>query len=409
MDPEVLRRKREHSIRLLKQMVSIPSCNPHVSDGDESELAQFLKEELEEAGLQVELQQVTSEYHRAFTEHKSYTRPNVIARIGREGGAKLILNGHIDTVSGDTMKGAFDPRVVSDKLFGRGSADMKGGIASMLAATEAVRESNLSLKGELVLSLVVDEETIGQGTKDFLKKERGDFVIVTEPTENTLGVAQAGYIYFNIYSQGESRHGQTTIPDSWASAFVQATNLCNRILDDKRIIRKKKHQGLEMETTFNFSPTKYTPPPSHAWMTMEEFRADCLLGLIPESTVAKSKKSANATLRRVEKLVAAGNQHGQRNRIELNTMNIGFIQGDNAYTRAFERAMEKALGHRRRSYVLSFCDATHFYRAGIPTILFGPGKMSLGHSRQEYTSVSQVKDATSVLAYAIENILARHS
>ena len=392
---------------MLKQMVSIPSSNPHVSDKDEQEIANFLKQELENAGLKVNLQQVTSEYRRAFTEHKTFTRPNVIARTGSKDGIKLILNGHLDTVSGDTMNQGFEPRVVGDRLYGRGSSDMKGGIAAIVAATEAIQESNSKLQGELVLSLVVDEETIGQGTMDFLKEERGDFVIVAEPTENRLGIAQAGYIYFNIYSKGESRHGQTTIPDHWASAFVQATNLCNRILEDGRIIQRKKYRGFSMDTTFNFSPTGHVPPPSYAWMTMEEFRVDCLLGLIPEATVAKSVKSAKMTFNRIKKLVADGNRHGQKNRIEPNSMNVGFIQSENVYTRAFEKAMDKVLGQHRHSYILSFCDATHFYRANIPTILFGPGRMDLGHSAEEYTSIRQVKDATAVFAHAIENILCR--
>lgn len=99
------------------------------------------------------------------------------------------------------------------------------------------------------------------------------------------------------------------------------------------------------------------------------------------------------------------NRDGQRNRFEPIDSNVGFIQPENAYTRSFGKAMDKVLGHHRHSYVLSFCDAAYFYRAGIPTILFGPGRMSLGHSTEEYTSIHQVMEATSVFAYAIENTL----
>ena len=68
------------------------------------------------------------------------------------------------------MKRAFEPREVGDKLYGRGSSDMKGGVAAIVAATEAVQECNSNLEGQIVLSLVVDEETRGQGTKEFLEK-----------------------------------------------------------------------------------------------------------------------------------------------------------------------------------------------------------------------------------------------
>jgi acetylornithine deacetylase/succinyl-diaminopimelate desuccinylase-like protein len=404
LDPKVLKRKREHSVRLVKELIAIPSSNPHVSDRDEREIAKFLREELENSGLEVRLQQVTSKPYWAYEGGRSRTRPNVIARTGTKGGRKLILNGHIDTVSGYTMKRPFEPRAEGDRLYGRGSADMKGGVAAIVAAAEAIQQSGRKLKGELVLSLVVDEETLGKGTIDFLKAERGDFAIVAEPTQNTLGIAQAGYLDFNIYSKGNSRHGQTTLPNAWASAFVQATNVCNKILSDDKIIRERRG-GLGMETTFNFSPTTFTPPPSLAWMTMEEFRVNCLLGLIPERTLARSARTAKAIVRRIRDMIRETNKEGQRNRFELVDLKPGFIQWRNAYTKAFENAMQRVLGHHRHSYVLSFCDATYIYRARIPTILFGPGKMELGHSTNEYTSIRQVKDATSVFAHAIDSIL----
>jgi acetylornithine deacetylase/succinyl-diaminopimelate desuccinylase-like protein len=404
LDHKVLKRKREHSLRLLKELIATPSSNPHVSDKDEREIASFLREELENSGLEVKLQQVTSKPYWAFQGGKSRTRPNVIARTGTKGGRKLILNGHIDTVSGSTMKHPFEPRVEGDRLYGRGSTDMKGGIAAIVAAAEAFSDSRRNLKGELVLSLVVDEETLGQGTIDFLKAERGDFAVVAEPTQNTLGIAQAGYLDFNIYSKGDSRHGQTARPSAWASAFVQATNVCNKILSDDKVIRKRRGE-LGMETTFNFSPTSFTPPPSLAWMTMEEFRVNCLLGLIPQATLTKSKKAAKTIVNRIKHIIRESNTAGQRNRFELVDLKPGFIQRRNAYTKEFESAMQSVLGYHKHSYVLSFCDATYIYRANIPTILFGPGKMELGHSTNEYTSMRQVKDATSVFAHAIENIL----
>jgi len=405
----ILKRKRNRAISLLKRMVSIPSSNPHISDEDEKGIAKFLKEELQDAGLEVKLHQVTSEPYWAFVKGRRRTRANVIARTGNKNGTKLILNGHMDTVSGDTMERAFQPRVVGDRLYGRGSADMKGGVAAMIAAAEAVQESSPSLKGELVLSLVVDEETRGQGTKEFLEQEHGDFAIVAEPTGNTLAIAQAGYVDFNISSLGQSRHGQSALPELWTSAFVQATHLCNRILEDKTLMRKKSYGGLDMRATFNFSPTHYAPPPSYAWMTLEEFRVNCLLGVIPGATISGSQASIDRSMKRIKELVAMSNRQGQRNRLEVVDTGLGFIQAANAHTRTFERAMRRVLGHSRHSYMYSFCDAAYFYRANIPTIVFGPGTLREAHGTKEYVSMRQVVGATSVLAHAVERILANTS
>lgn len=404
MDTKLLKTKRERSVKLLKELITIPSSNPHISDKDERMIAKFLKAELENSGMEVELQQVTSKPYWEYEGGRSHTRPNVVARAGPKGGRKLILNGHIDTVSGSTMKHPFEPRTNGDKLYGRGSSDMKGGVAAIIAGTETVLESGRRLKGEVVLSLVVDEETLGTGTTDFLKSERGDFAVVAEPTDNTLGIAQAGYIDFNIYSSGNSQHGQTTVPHRWASAFVQATNVCNRILADNHLIQRVQGEP-RMETTFNYSPTSFLPPPSLAWMTMEEYRVNCLLGLIPHKTHGESERAARAAVNRVKRLIHECNREGQRNRFELVDVKPGFIQASNQYTLAFERAMQTALGHHKHSYVLSFCDASYIYLANIPTILFGPGRMEQGHSSNEYTSIRQVRNATSVFAHAIDNIL----
>ena len=407
MNSSLVKRQQEHSVKLLKELIAIPSSNPHVSDADEREIARFLRDELKTAGFLVKLQPITSTYTTAGPRgQKAYTRPNVIARIGEKNrGPKLILNGHLDTVSGDNMKNPFEPRVQGGRLYGRGSSDMKGGVASIVSAAEAIQASTKRLSGELVLSLVVDEETLGLGTKGFLKEETGDFAVVAEPTENTMGIAQAGYLDFDVTCKGESRHGQTTLPQDWSSGFLQASNLIDRMTRDPTLIWKGKIDGLIMEPTFNAAPVRPIQPPSLAWMTLENFTVNCLLGLVPGRTVHNSEKSAKTTLDRIRHLIAEANTHGFNASLTRSSWDIGFIERRARYVRSFARVMRKVLGHSNRSYVQSFCDATHFYRAGVETILFGPGRMTLGHSDHEYVSIRQVKDATSVLAHAIERIL----
>jgi acetylornithine deacetylase/succinyl-diaminopimelate desuccinylase-like protein len=408
MNSALLKRQREHSVKLLKQLIAIPSGNPHVSDADEKEIAQFLRDELKSAGFQVKLQPITSTYTIAGPRgHKAFTRPNVIARLGEKNrGPKLILNGHLDTVSGTNMRNPFRPRIQGDKLYGRGSSDMKGGVAAIVAAAEGVQASTEPLRGELVLSLVVDEETLGCGTKSFLEEEEsGDLAIVAEPTENTLGLAQAGYLDFDITCKGESRHGQTALLHS--SAFLQATSILNQIANDPALIRRQKQNGVRMKSTFNAAPIRPVQHPSLAWMTLEEFRVNCLLGLVPGHSVNDSERTAKAAVDRVKYHITNANAHGCNCSVERSSWDIGFIQPAIGYVRGFEKAMKDVLGHSKRSYVQSFCDATHFYRAGIPTILFGPGRMELGHSSNEYVSIHEVQDATQVLMHAIETTLSK--
>jgi acetylornithine deacetylase/succinyl-diaminopimelate desuccinylase-like protein len=394
-------------VKLLKQLIAIPSCNPHISNADEKEIALFLRDELKTAGFQVRLQPITSTYPiEGPRGRKAYSRSNVIARIGEKGrGPKLILNGHLDTVSGDNMKKPFRPRVQGGKLYGRGSSDMKGGVAAIVAAGEAIQASTRYLRGELVLSLVVDEETLGLGTKGFLEEESGDFAVVAEPTDNTIGVAQAGYLDFDVTCKGESRHGQTTLPQGWSNGFLQASNILNRLVSDPALIGKEKLGGIVMEPTFNAAPVHPIQHPSLAWMTLEDFTVNCLLGLVPRLTVQDSERFAKAALDRVRHHIEEANTLGLNASLTRSSWDIGFIQRRAGYVRGFEKAMRAVVGHSKRSYVQSFCDATHFCRTGIQTLLFGPGRMELGHSSHEYVSIRQVKDATGVFAHAIEKML----
>jgi acetylornithine deacetylase/succinyl-diaminopimelate desuccinylase-like protein len=220
-----------------------------------------------------------------------------------------------------------------------------------------------------------------------------------------LGSAQAGYLDFDVACKGESRHGQTATPHAWSSAFLQASYILNRISNDPALIGKEMRGSIRMEPTFNVAPVRPIQRPSLAWMTLEYFTVNCLLGLVPGRTVHDSETASKAALGRVKHHITKANTHGCDASVTRSSRDIGFIQRRTAHVRGFEKTMRTVLGHSKHSYVQSFCDATHFYRAGIQTLLFGPGSMALGHSSNEYVSLRQVKDATSVFAHTIERML----
>lgn len=83
-----------------------------------------------------------------------------------------------------------------------------------------------------------------------------------------------------------------------------------------------------METTFNFSLTSYTPPPSLVWMTVEEFRVNYLFGLIPKRTLARSARTVKAIVKRIKGMIWETHKEGQRNRFELMDLKPGLIHKD---------------------------------------------------------------------------------
>jgi succinyl-diaminopimelate desuccinylase len=186
-------------IRFARRLVSTPSENP---GGTEDAVAAVAVEILDDLGGTPEI--VRGEEG----------RPSVVARFGDGDRPALAWNGHLDVVpAGDPSTWRHPPfgaEVLDGTLIGRGSADMKGGIASAFGALSAIRRSGIELAGRLDLHLAADEELAGlHGTKVLL--ERGlldqDAAIVGEPTELNLALAERGGAWITATARGRRPTG----------------------------------------------------------------------------------------------------------------------------------------------------------------------------------------------------------
>jgi len=187
---------------LAGDLVRIPSENtPPV--GAERGCQEYLGAALEKLGWEVSLYEPTSvaglPAHPLFWAGRDYRgRPNIGARRrGTGGGRSLVLSGHIDTVPRGTQDWTRDPfgaQIEGNRLYGRGSNDMKSGVATNLFMAEAIRELDLPLAGDLVFETVVDEEFGGvNGTlAGRMAGYNGDAAIVSEPSFLRICAAQRG-------------------------------------------------------------------------------------------------------------------------------------------------------------------------------------------------------------------------
>ncbi|MEV6237718.1 ArgE/DapE family deacylase [Lentzea sp. NPDC051838] len=195
---------------LLADLIAIDSVNPDLVPGGngETQIADFCTEWFKRNDFEV---------HRL---EQREGRPSIVAvKKGTGGGRSLMLNGHLDTVGlasydGDPLK----PEVNDGKMYGRGTFDMKGGIAAMMVA--AARATERPLKGDVIVACVADEEHGSTGTEEVLTRFTADAAIVTEPSHLEVTLAHKGFVWFELDVEGKAAHGSR--PELGVDAIAKA-------------------------------------------------------------------------------------------------------------------------------------------------------------------------------------------
>ena len=193
-----LSRRRSELVELCSNLVKIPSDNP---PGDTTQLATFMADYLSERGVKVDTYE---------------TQPgivNLVAHSG-EGSPHLILNGHLDQFPGDVGEPwsvpPYSGRIADGKIFGRGSGDMKGGLASLLF-TFGILAQEEGVPGRVTFTGTSDEETGGRWGALWLLQNvegvRGDAVLNGEPSGLTVRIGEKGRVPFKLMAPGKAAHG----------------------------------------------------------------------------------------------------------------------------------------------------------------------------------------------------------
>lgn len=228
-------------ISFTKRLVQIPSVV-----GEEGNIQKLIEQTFREMRLETKKifgNKEVLKKHEAYCNIKYdyFERPNVIGILNGTGnGNSIILNGHVDVVSPEPLSlWKHDPwsgEIEEGRLYGRGSWDMKAGIASMIYALKAIQHENISLRGNVILESVIEEEAGGSGgtLTTILDGITADAAIIPEPTSLNVFVASAGVKYFKIKILGRSNH-PFNIKNS-VNAFEKAILIYNELkkLDKKR-------------------------------------------------------------------------------------------------------------------------------------------------------------------------------
>jgi acetylornithine deacetylase len=222
--------QRDTLIETLRLLVSIPSVNPNLAPGEgtgEAAIANAICEWFGKRGV------------RAWTEEAAPGRLNAVAQIGTSDGPVLVLCAHTDTVATDGMAiPPFEARLEDAKLYGRGAYDMKGSVAAIMCAMDALQRERLG--GRVMAALVADEEYASVGAMDFVLRHRADACVVTEPSDGDLILGHKGFVWAEIVTTGRAAHGSRW--DLGDSAIARMGRVVAALDEfDRRVLRSRVH------------------------------------------------------------------------------------------------------------------------------------------------------------------------
>lgn len=363
---------------LTRALVQVDSRNPDLVAGGPGEgpAAALLADVLRAWGFRVELQDTAP------------GRPNVLARIGDPSGGTLMFNGHLDVVGTEGMvHPPFAAEERDGRLYGRGSADMKGGVAAMCAA--AVRAFDAGLRSEILIAAVTDEEWASLGTHALVAAGIGaDAAIVTEPTRLAIMPAHRGFAWAEVTIHGRAAHGSR-----WDVGIdaIRHAGLLLAELDriETTELPRRQHPLLGRPSLHASTITGGTGNSTYP--------DRCVLGVerrtIPGETGDDFVLELEGACARVRE---AKPEFRADVRLSL-AAPPSDVQPGAPVVQMLAAALRDASAPVRIEGMSAWTDAAILNAAGIPAICFGPGDIALAHAAEEWVPLEEIDIATEVL------------
>jgi acetylornithine deacetylase/succinyl-diaminopimelate desuccinylase family protein len=365
-------------ISLLRDLVAIDSVNPSLVPGaaGEGPIADFIESHLRRLGLDVEKQDAAP------------GRPNVVGVLeGSKPGPSLMFCGHIDTVGVSGMAAPFDPAERDGRIYGRGSQDMKGGVAAMIDAVRVARDRGFSA-GRLIIAAVVDEEFGSIGADALVTAWSADSAIVTEPTDLQIGIAHKGFAWAAVETHGRAAHGSR--PREGRDAILMMGRALQRFEQLDRVLQAGRSHPLLGTASLHASIIE-------GGRELSSYPALCRLKLERRTLPGEDGETLRQEIQEILTTLAQEDPEFSA-AMELMFARPAYeIPADAALPEALSAAARRS-GVRAPTVGMSFwTDAAVLGRAGIPSVLFGPGGAGL-HSAEEFVTVAEVIACRDTLA-----------
>ena len=314
-------------------------------------------------------------------------RFNVVGRLGAGTGAALVLNGHLDTVGVAGMSDPFSGSVRGGRLYGRGAADMKAGVAGILAA--AARLASEEVPGELVVALTADEEHASLGMEALVASGlKADAAVVCEPTGLAVMPAHKGFLWIEAHVGGRAAHGSR--PGLGIDAITRTGHLLVAFeAEGKRLARETGHPllgpaSLHAGTISGGSAPSVYPDGCHV-----VFERRTLPG-----------ETADQVMREAEEVLANAQRRCRDLDVRLEPGLFRAATGVPETTPLVEELVGACVRAGLPGTVAgmsAWVDACFLNETGIPAVCFGPGSIAQAHTADEWVDVSEIKACADIL------------
>ncbi len=397
-------------IKLTSDLIKINSENP---TGSQREVIDFVKEYLKLSGIDHEEIKINDDF------------PCVLAYMGNDDGPSIILNGHVDVVPvGDLSKWNYDPfsGEVTDKLIlGRGTSDMKAGVAGILFAMRLLKESGVALKGNIRLHIVSDEETGGQfGTKWLCKEgyaDKADACIVAEPTSNyTIEIGQKGSNELILKAHGISAHGSLGNYKG-DNAIIKMSKVLKNIGMLHEVRGKFGDEQEEALRNSKYIAANKLQTPGienvidHVTASVGTITGGTKLNMVPDycEVHVDIRLPAGVDIKeveeKIEQMIEKSDVEGMDYEIDWKYYG-NHTSIDAPIVQAIKKNAEKVWGIEvLPAYQWASSDAKFYRDLGIPTLQYGPANTEGIHSYNENVDIEDVLNANKIYLLSLCDLL----
>ena len=351
---------------LLRSLIQIKSVNP---PGNENQIANFIKKFLLKENIFSELVNLEE------------GRSSVIAKIEGKEKRNITLCGHLDTVrvkEEEWTKPPFQGLIENGRMYGRGAADMKGGVAVILYAAVLLKRRGIIPKKTIQLALTADEEWGYRGAKTLVDQgyfKQTDLLIITEPTNLQVSIGEKGEVWIKAKFFGKSAHGST--PELGRNTVIPGSKFILEVSDKYEKTFKKKN--LWGKTSINIG----------------QFHGGEQINIVPNYSEVQldfrviSEEDKGRAIELVRKI---GNDIAGKYDIQFleeifNYHPPIFTSLDNLYIQKFMQ-----VAGVKEAIIVKYCTdgGTIIPEKKVPFIIFGPGDIAQAHQNDEYIELESL-------------------